>query len=98
MGKVYAQGAVPVVSQLPDVCALESAQQRGLEKECQSPKSSRNKLGLGLNFPSRGGFPLHSGISLASRGHGDHLSRISSCQVIGQTEVRRCYQLCLVQL
>ena len=32
MGKVYAQGAVPVVSQLPDVCALESAQQRGLEK------------------------------------------------------------------
>ena len=35
MGKVYAQRAVPVVSQLSDVCVLENAQQRGLEKSAR---------------------------------------------------------------
>lgn len=95
---VYGQGictaCCPCGKSVTECMCLGECTAEGLGKECQSPRSSRNKLGLRLNFSS-GKVSLHSGISLASIGHGDPY-QVSSWQVIRQTEVRRCCQLCLV--
>lgn len=66
----YRQDVCVGTSKSHQVYALWGLRSGVLGKGCQSPRSSGDNLGLRLGSPCS--FPLHTGVTLAFRGHGRH--------------------------